>query len=177
MVGSYSADTDGYLVWSWGQGGWSLWCLHSRVLCPSSQMPASQLWDTASKEWCELHVYTSCHPRSQRLHAVLEGKCKIQDGAEAINETRVTLTGSFLGWNQKPLHDVKRYQHFTGKEVDSEVEWLSPKSPNNELTVILYMLAVCTKVMLPLSYYICALASPEGVDLHLFHPHSFTWSV
>lgn len=120
MVSSYLADTEVYLVWPWKKGagayGFHTWEL-SGHLSPPTQLPDGK----HSK--CKLIkvVHTNLLHWSS-VCVLLEGRCKWQQSLAM--KQYLTLTERLQVWNQKPLHNVKYYHHFTEREVDSEVKWL-----------------------------------------------------
>lgn len=129
MVSSYLADTEVYLLGSWKNGA-GVYGFHTLgnylVICTLPHAPpfpdpkhSKSKMIKAVRAFITSHVSRSwCSAR-----ALLEGECKQQQRLAV--KLYLTLLEGLLVWNQKPLHNVKYYHHFTKKEVDGGVKWLS----------------------------------------------------
>lgn len=127
MVSSYLADTEVYLVGSWKNGA-GVYGFHTLgnylVICtlpPVPSIPRSKTQQKQDDKNCP--CTPPMFPEVGVLHALSWGECKHQQ--RLAMKLYLMLILGLLVWNQKPLHNVKYYHHFTKKEVDCGVKWLS----------------------------------------------------
>lgn len=126
------ASGNGKLIFSWHRSlfslilkerGRSLWFLHcwDGVVCLLLQVPSilrSKIQQEQDDKSCT--CTPPVFPEASVLHAL-----SWKEDAHSSKGWQLQPLEGLPVWNQKPLHNVKYYHHFTGKEVDSEVKWLS----------------------------------------------------